>query len=261
MAADPFALPTGGFAGEATITDAAFKLDERFTDDDGNMQCLLSLTLDPGDGEHDAFEKLYTCGPGWEPADGGAKMVRADDPDNDNAQPNGNTKIGRLINAVVKLCPDVIRDRYADGDGLGATDAAMFEGLRFIWADEVKKYKFTKDGQKLEGESSLLLPAEFVSVVGGGAKAAKAPAKKAPAKKKAAAKKAPAKSEETIDPTAPPAEIMDAAWAAYEACEGFDDFIEAVLQIDGIEPYVAYATDAADEGDTLWNAMVARAEG
>lgn len=183
MPADPRKLSSGlpdDFDG--VIIDAKYLFDERFVDDDDNPVCQLQLTIHSEDEDVDDQTPYYGCGPDWEPVEGGKAARKATDPDNDDVNFNGNTKVGKLITAIVKSgAEDEVVRRYVD-DGVGSTDAAMYLGLNFHWARVSKPYKFKKDGQTFQGETEQLLPDKFL-----GAGSTK-PKKKAPAKKAAAAK-------------------------------------------------------------------------
>lgn len=250
MPSNPFNLPTGGLDQiEATITEPQFVLHDELTDTSGNALCVLRVLLDPEDGEHEPWPRDYATGPGWEPTDGGKRVVRADDPDDDEAQFNGQTRLGRLITAIVAVASDEIAGRYNEGNGIGANEAAMFDGLRFHWANDEQPKRVRDDAtgewttSKTE-KSSLLLPDEFIGVVGGGKKPAKkAPAKKSVAKKAAAKPKAKVEAEQADAPDEMPEEMVTALKELYEACEGSDDWLEAALEIDGIDPWLDKVND------------------
>lgn len=258
MATDPFALTEGGGIDdiEATITDAIFMLNDKFVDDDGNPLCELVLTIDPEDGEHDEFTWTYGFGRSkdhtWEPINGGASARYADDPDNESPMfPLRGPRIGRLVSAIRNLCPEVLIERYADGEGVGATDAAMFVGLRFHWKmlNEPKNVR-QEDGSWRPSKTettAILLPEDFIEVRDGGKK----PAKKAAAKPKAAAKE-----EESTDEPVFSTELLAGATEAFDACEGFDDWLQAVIELDGIEPHLAWVK--APSGG-LWDQLCAAA--
>jgi hypothetical protein len=247
MAADPFDLGGGlpDFIGETT--DAIFRFDDKFTDDDGAPICLLDLTLTNEDGGEE-FNKFYTCGPGWEPSEDGKRAVRADDPDDDSANFNGGTKVGRLITSIVTNGgADLIRDRYQNED-IGSTDAAMFLGIRGIWGaiEYAWQYKDKKTGETTKGTSDFTGLKEYQA---GDAKPAKA-AKKSTAKK-ATAKKAPAKAK--AKPAAEPApeangkpsdEMMEAIKAVFDDVETPEQFLERVVdEVDGATDHLEYLTD------------------
>jgi hypothetical protein len=166
MPADPRRLSSGlpdDF--EGVIVDAKFLFDDRFVDDDDEPICQLQLTIHSDDPDIEDQTPFYACGPGWEPVEKGAGARKADDPDNDEVNFNGNTKVGRLITAIVKCGgeAEVVR-RYTD-DGVGSTDAAMFAGLGpFHWARVTKPYKFKdRDGKEVSGESEQLLPDKYLA--------------------------------------------------------------------------------------------------
>jgi hypothetical protein len=242
MAADPFDLGGGlpDFIGEST--DAIFRFDDKFTDDDGAPICLLDLTLTNEDGGEE-FNKFYTCGPGWEPSDDGSRAVRVDDPDDDTANFNGGTKIGKLINSITKNgAADLIRDRYTKED-IGSTDAAMFVGIRGLWGSISYDWKFK--GQS--GTSDFTGLKEYQA---GDAKPAKA-AKKSTAKK-ATAKKAPAKAKAKPAAAHAPAEangkpsdeMMEAIKAVFDDVETPEQFLERVVdEVDGATDHLEYLTD------------------
>jgi len=259
MAADPFALPTGGFDDfDAVITDPVFILHDSFADRDGNPMTVLSLTLDLQDGEHEPRTQLYACGAGWIPVDGGKSARPEDDPENDTAVFKGNNKVCKLRNAIIALCPDVIRERYAEGTGVGQTDAAMFDGLKFHWLDKHEpKNLQDANGKWYKSETettSTLLPSEFLGVEGAAKKTAPAKAKKAPAKAAAAKPKGkPAPAAEETETDGPDAAFMATAKELYDAAADFDGWLESMLTVDGVEAHMALV--AAPDGG-LWDQLV-----
>lgn len=246
---DPLGTSGGSFSDiDATLVDAYFKMDDEYPDQDGNPSCVMVQVFQADDtdiGDGGQFSRFLSVGKGWESKDG--KTARpADNPDNDRAQFNGNTKYGRFISAVAKCdgAREIVIDRYDDGKGLTQQDAGFLVGMKFHLVEDKKSYRLD-DGR--EGESVILAPDAFLGVEETG--------KKAPPKKKAAKKKAPAKPAESDrdENGLTPAQLAKAQ-AIFDEVDGDDastEFIARCLtelaEIDSIDEAVAFIS-AEDDG-------------
>lgn len=274
MPADPFQINDGGgLAGDGTIVAVEFTHHEKFVDEDGNPRLVMQVIVDMDDHD-DPWDKIFSCGNGWISVDEGRRAVREDKPDDDSANFNASTGAGRFIKAAVAAGPNIIAERYAEGQGVGATDAGLLEGLRYHF-DNVERPKNVRgdDGKwRVDGTTADWLPVKFLGEAEeeGAKPAKKAPAKKGGAKKppakstaKKGAKKAPAKAAPEPEPVEDeaagtegemPEEIRTIAGELYEQAEGFDDWVEAIVEavaeVEGSDDWLDYITEPVDG---LWD--------
>lgn len=245
---DPLGTSGGSFSDiDATLVDSEFKMDDKFPDSDGNPACVWVQTWEADDkdiGDGGRFTRFLSVGKGWE-TDNGQRAYPADNPDNDRAQFNGNSKAGRFITAAAKCegVRPVIVERYDGGKGLTQQDASFMVGMKFHLDRDVKPYKLD-DGTK--GESEILAPSAFLEVEQTGKKA---PKKKAP-KKKAASKPAAADRDEnglTAAQLAKAAAIFGEVDGDDASTEFITRCLDELAEIDSIDEAAAFIA-AEDDG-------------
>lgn len=155
-------------------------------DEDGNP------VTTGGDGQGHTNNTIFaSVGKGWDDADKGRKMVRADgsEPGGINDQTMFQTIINRALDTDAG---EVIEARFEEG--VMPFHAELLEDLGFLWKREEYtplRWDDKSDEEKARGKPSRLLPSEFIGVrgdggakhgdSGGGKKAKKAKKDKGPA--------------------------------------------------------------------------------
>lgn len=235
-----------------------FGTDARF----GEGKTLLLVARGPAfiegeevDEEHTLF---YSCGDGWKEAKGGREAKHS----SGKTSFTDNSNIGKLIDRLVELGPEIIKELKARGETF---QADTFEGLRFHMERKKFQFKNRKTGEASEYE--VVLPTDFLGVVDG---EAVAPKKATGASKRAAAK--PAEEEEAEPPkkatgvtkkatgakTAPKESLRDAVVKFAVPYEEHASFVTDVMDPDvfpraeEIQEDEELANDILDEDGSVW---------
>lgn len=164
----------------AKITDSYFTFDADYND---GQTLLLKLEIQSDDteiGTNGADTFQYPCGPGWEPADKGARAKRED----------GTKKAFHVNSGVAVLCAGAVEAGAAEVLKSRGTplDAGIWKGLEFTF--HRKGFTFSNRENNEKVEYSRMVPVEFHGGGEGGKKAAGS-TKKAASKPAAASKAEP----------------------------------------------------------------------
>lgn len=175
---------------EGKIVSATFGYDAKYNN--GETLCLI-LEIDPEDGD-EPIRQLYSCGRGWDSADGGKRAVRED---GKKINFNKNSAIADFYTALAQC--EGVREPLLEA-GFTATYCAPLVGLRFLWRQVEKIFTMrTPEGQKT-GTSTRLMPVQYLG----------APAKKQTKK---------------VDPA-----TLKRLKEIAEEAEDFDDFVDLASQ-------------------------------
>lgn len=133
-----------------------FGTDARF----GEGKTLLLVARGPAyvdgevaDEEHTLF---YSCGDGWKEAKGGREAKHA----SGKTSFTDNSNIGKLIDRLVELGPDIIKELKGRGE---TYQADTFEGLKFHM--ERKKYQFKNRKTGEASEYEVVLPTDYLGTI------------------------------------------------------------------------------------------------
>lgn len=156
---------------EGEVVDAWFAVDDKF----GNTQLYLKQATDSATVPE--ITERFSVGGAWKSFDGGKTVENSENPD--KTKIHESSRYGLLI----RRCSDTVDkggldmlDFFIDR-GHTPREAAMWQGLRFSWAQVEKDYTMKNDdGTTRAGISKYNLPVAFLGAEGSGAVAASAPA-------------------------------------------------------------------------------------
>lgn len=206
---DPFTAETGLIDDfDFTVESAYFTTDAAYNDGETLLLKLEGSTDNP---EAPETTLQYSCGAGWEAADGGKRAVREDGKKRRFNQQSG---IWKLVDAAMEAgATDVLKARGTP------MEASMWDGLRF----HIKRVEMGEGQYK----TTRPLPVAFLGVVGEGQ--ASAPSGAAPAG-------APAPAPAASTNGAGMGKVLEVKLKKLARdCATHEDFIVAAFDLDGVD--------------------------
>ena len=210
----------------------------------GNQLCLVLVGSDFDDPEGDVITQMYTCGPGWESADGSEASHFKD-----KLKFNRNTKMGRFVDRVAEVIPAEALKTVGE-----PTVAATYMNWCIHFVAEYKDYSAFKDrdgNEQPAGKSRISLPTEIWPSEDDYAKTLDKPAAKAETKKQSAAEIAKAKLAQKKSATETKPDDLQARLIRMAQTYPHESFAEKALDIDEVaadDDWVTKVMDDSAEG-------------